>query len=254
LARRTEELRRLGVSRRHDTDIDGRPYDSLLRIGTDKGSLRISSLTPRGVNEVMGLFADDVKRFETVDEAVAFFDSVYRSLGAPLSPDQLRELKRAFSTARAFAAGIPTRSGAKSDRIQTIVVINENVRRFRDPMSLLPVDQQDAEILAHEVGHIISRLKGLGERLSGLPARDRLEVGQELKRVYGKKEERPGNYAKSPEEWIAEFFMLYLIYPELAKRQAPLTAAIIRKWWNENPAVNRTLILSQATQGAGGLA
>jgi hypothetical protein len=67
----------------------------------------------------------------------------------------------------------------------------------------------------------------------------------------------PGQFddsARNPEEWIAEFFMLYLLDPERAKREAPVTAAIIRKWWNENPEVNRTLIFSKATQGDSGLA
>jgi hypothetical protein len=49
LARRADALRRRGLVPRRGVDIDGRPYDSLLRVGTDKGSLRVSSLTPRGV-------------------------------------------------------------------------------------------------------------------------------------------------------------------------------------------------------------
>jgi hypothetical protein len=247
LARRADELRRRGLVPRRGTDIDGRPYDSLLRVGTDKGSLRVTSLTPRGVEEVMRLFADEVHKFETVDQAVAYFASVYRTFGDPLSPTELQQLKRDFSGAKALAVGIPKR-GAKSDRSQAIIVINENVRRFRNPRSSLSVEDQDAEVLAHEIGHIISDVMGLNERLSALPAGDRLQVGQELTQVFGQKR------GKNPEEWIADFFALYLLYPEAAKRQAPTMAAIIRKWWNENPAVNRTLIFSNATQGEGGLA
>jgi hypothetical protein len=197
---------------------------------------------------MMRLFADDVRQFETVDQAVAYFASVYNALGDRLSPAELQQLRRGLSSAKALAVGIPTKGGATSDRVQTIIVIKENVRRYRDPRSSVPVEEQDAEVLAHELGHIISDVMGLGERLSALPAGDRLQVGQELGRLFERK--RAGN----PEEWIADFFALYLLYPEAAKRQAPMAAAIIRKWWNENPAVNRTLILSKATQGDSGLA
>ncbi len=102
--------------------------------------------------------------------------------------------------------------------------------------------------MAHEIGHIVSDVMGLGDRLSALPAGDRLQLGQELTRLFERK--RGGN----PEEWIADFFALYLLYPEAAKRQAPIAAAIIRKWWNENPAVNRTLIFFTVTQSERGLA
>ncbi|MDZ4866521.1 MAG: hypothetical protein SGI91_04300 [Alphaproteobacteria bacterium] len=256
LARRADELRRRGLVPRRGVDIDGRPYDSLLRVGTDKGSLRVTSLTPRGVEEVMRLFADEVHTFETVDQAVAYFASVYNAFGDPLSRAELAGLRRGFSSALAVAVGIPNR-GAKSDRTQAIIVINENLRRFRDPRSGVPAEEQDAEALAHEIGHIISDVMGLGERLSALPAGDRLQVGQELNRAFTGQRGLPGQFddsARNPEEWIAEFFVLYLLDPERAKREAPVTAAIIRKWWNENPEVNRTLIFSKATQGDSGLA
>jgi hypothetical protein len=152
---------------------------------------------------------------------------------------------------------MPMKGGSKSDRIQAIIVINENVRRFRNSRSGVPAEEQDAEVLAHEIGHIISDVMGLGERLSALPAGDRLQVGQELNRVFTGRRGIPSqfdSYARNPEEWIAEFFMLYLLNPERAKLEAPVTAAIIRKWWNENPAVNRTLIFSKVTQGDRGLA
>jgi hypothetical protein len=60
----------------------------------------------------------------------------------------------------------------------------------------------------------------------------------------GENGELKSDWAKSPSEWVGEFFQSYLQKPEETKRAAPTFAGLVRKLWNENEQLSRILIFS----------
>lgn len=138
----------------------------------------------------------------------------------------------------------PPRAG---DEDQTIILIDS---AFEGLNSEEGRRTAEAVTLAHEIGHVADNVLKIGEAFEELPAYERDRVAKEMERAFRDSRVsqgfggREGSWGKSPKEWFAEFFMLYLTSPEFAKREAPLTCSILRSLWNKHPVFSQILRLS----------
>ncbi|MBC7932053.1 MAG: hypothetical protein H7Z38_15960 [Rubrivivax sp.] len=205
-------------------DTDGRPYKTLLRVGTDLKSDGVNALNLRGADMLSEILFDEVKHFNTVFEAEEWL----KEQGHPI--DEKEGLLPLGTPG--FHAGIVDKPNPRDPRMVLGTIGFEP-------------QEQRAQTKAHESGHMISELLDLEHYFASMPNADQEIMGRELRAIIQKRGSKSEEWPKSPEEWIADFFMRYLTEPDETKKTAPFTSSVIRKLWNENDRVNKLLILSQ---------
>jgi hypothetical protein len=227
-------------------DIDGDRYRSLLMVGSNLNGKTTQGLSPQGVALLVGILCDRSERFRTAEDAVEFLAKVELAAGKTMNREQREGLRRSLESSRGAAVRLLDNDLRDGDGFQTIILIDSAFE------GLVPEgrDYAEASVMAHELGHVVSRVLKVGESFEQLPAYERGQVANELEKAFRSSRTSQGaaggrgDWERSPEEWFAEVFMVYLTEPEFAKSQAPLTCAILRRLWNRHPILSQILRLS----------
>lgn len=227
-------------------DIDGESYTSTLMVGSNLDGNTAQGLSPEGIQFLASVLSDQVLRFRTAEEAADFVVAAERNAGKTVSPELRQQYIDTIRSGRGVTVGLLKKKGNPGDEDQTIILIDSAFD------GLVPEGRRTAEalVLAHEIGHVASNVLKIGEVFEKLPAFERDRVAKEMERAFRASRMSQGfgggegSWSKSPKEWIAEVFMLYLTSPESAKRDAPLTCSILRSLWNKHPVLSQILRLS----------
>lgn len=227
-------------------DVDGASYRAMFVVGARRGDRTSRGLSPSGVAALTEVLFDRIVRYKTAEEAAKALIAAEKARNNAFNPSLEYQAALVAKLNATGGMAVANDVGPEGDKELVLVLVDTAFASMTDvarTSGAVPANK------AHELGHVVSRLLALDRAFEALPASERAQLSSELERLFT--ESRAGQgardgdaWARNPEEWIAEVFMVYLREPELAKRAAPLTCSLLRKLCNSHPVLSRILRLS----------
>ncbi|MBP6014427.1 MAG: hypothetical protein KBA31_19520 [Alphaproteobacteria bacterium] len=227
-------------------DIDGVAYRAMFVVGTRRGDRTSQGLSPSGVAALTEILFDRIVRYKSAEEAAKALIAAEKARDKTFNPSPEYQAALVAKLNAIGGMAVANDLGTKGDKEQVLVLVDSAFASMTDvarTTGAVPANK------AHELGHVVSRLLALDRAFEALPASERAQLSSEMQRLFTESRAGQGardrdDWARNPEEWIAEVFMVYLRESELAKQVAPLTCSLLRKLCNNHPVLGRILRLS----------